>query len=246
MLTIDDRYVINDRTRCPQRAAYTVVELMVTIVIVSVLAATLGMFFIQLLNIQERDREEAYIQERLSDVCGAYADALSVGSGFIIGTDKNAQSMIVKYRQETGGVSLETGIVTHVSYLASFANALSGTLDSNIYGVETNNLVSRLSCKAHGVAPLLPILGDVVSCTITPLGTVLPTYYGLNGYDAEYCAKMTANYNFKTTDAALGWLEITARYQVRDKFGRSAKNAFGEPVWTNTTVGRVVRLWNRE
>ena len=65
------------RTSQNRKRGYTVVELMVTIVIVAVLAATLGMFFVKLLRIQEREREEAYIRERLADICAAYADFVS-------------------------------------------------------------------------------------------------------------------------------------------------------------------------
>ena len=101
---------------------FTVVELMVTIVIVAFLSATVGTFVCKLLTIQERDREEAYIREKLTDICGAYADFLSIGSSISSTTGVSNQETVVKYRSETGGVSLETGIVTRVAYLVAAMN----------------------------------------------------------------------------------------------------------------------------
>ena len=120
------------RTSQNRMGGYTVVELMVTIVIVSVLAATVGMFFVKLLTIQEREREEAYIRERLSDICGVYADFISIGSSFSTATNLSDQATVVKYRQETGGVSLETGLVSRVAYLTSLMNTTNKTIDLNI------------------------------------------------------------------------------------------------------------------
>ena len=204
---------------------YAIVELMVTIVIVSILAATVGTFFVKLLNIQEREREEAYIREKLADICGAYADAMSVGSSF--GTRTNllahAMDMKVNYRQETGGVSLETGKVVGVTQMISSLNTTNKTLDSSIYGFKQGEFVKKLQRMAKGDAALMPLLGDMVSCTIRPLN------YDVEGLDGD---------GYLTNNAALGYLEVKAEYKV--------KNKTGESEWKNATAGRVVRLWNKE
>ena len=205
------------------RWGYTVVELMVTIVIVAVLAATLGMFFVKLLRIQEREREEAYIRERLADICAAYADFVSVGSSFHTSTNSVNALTAVKYRMETGGVSLETGRVTKVAYLTTMMNLTNRTVDLDIYSQGPEGLNRKFSRGMNGNAPLIPLLGDMVSCMITPLNYT-KTEIATNGYE--------------TTDAALGWLQVSAKYEV--------KNDDGEKETKTATAGRVVRLWNRE
>lgn len=209
-----------------RRDGYTVVELLVTIAIVSVLAATVGMFIAKLLRIQERDREEAYVREKLADVCGAYADAMSVASSF--GTRMNpltgGTEMRVDYRRETGGVSLETGKVTRVAHLTSEVNVTNRTVDLKVFGFEQRELVEKLSRIARGDALLLPLAGDMVSCTIRPLNV-----------DGDPAQDATG---FAMSDAALGYLQVTAKYIVR--------NDDGQPEVRTVSAGRVVRLWNRE
>lgn len=204
---------------------YTVVELMVTIVVVSVLAATVGMFFSKLLTIQEREREEAYIREKLTDICGAYADAMSIGSSFGTRTNflTNAMDVKVNYRQETGGVSLETGMVTRVTQMISSIDTTNNIVDLNIYGFSQGNFVRKLQRKANGDAALIPLIGEVVSCTITPIN------YGASSLDGD---------GYSTNNAALGYLEVKARYKI--------KNDDGDLEEKTATAGRMVRLWNRE
>ena len=220
------------------RRGYTVVELMVTVVIVAVLAVTLGVFFVKLLSIREREREEAYIREKLSDICGMYADALSVGSSVSTKTNLDNQATIVKYRHETGGVSLETGVVTRVGYLTSLLNTTNRTVDLNVYAFERGhksqifanekeNLSRKLTRRASGDARLIPLAGDMVSCTITPLNCV-----GQPGADNEFAGFVAA------TNAALVYLQVSARYSVEDDDGNIVKKT--------ATARRVVRLWNHE
>ena len=236
MTNAHDRYGRNGRARCPQRAerrcedtppyqcGYTVVELLVTILLVSVLAATVGTFFVKLLNIQEREREEAYVREKLADICGAYADALSVGSAF----SRSNTVTVANFRMETGGVSFETGIVTSVTCVTSLVNVASGTLDSDVYGYEATNLVRKLSRIAHADPKLIALRGsnvaEILKYTLKPL----------NNNSAN--TKMTNG--FETTDAALGWLSVDAQYRIKDKDG--------DLVGRTVTVERVVRLWNKE
>ena len=208
------------------RHGYTIVELLTTIAIVAVLAATVGMFFVKLLRIQERDREEAYIREKLADLCGSYADAMSISSSFAtrINPVSGCTDVRVDYRHETGGVSLETGVVTRVSHLTTGMNVTNMTVDLKVFGFEKRELVEKLSRIGRGDAALLPLVGDMVSCTITPLNPVGDL--------------VTDDTGFSMADAALGYLQVTAKYMVR--------NDDGLPEARTVSAGRVVRLWNRE
>lgn len=147
---------------------YTIVELMVTVVIVALLAATLGMFVVRLLKIQENEREEAYVREKLADIAGAYADYLSIGSSVGMAD----QRIVATYRQETGGVSLETGRVSRVTSLESSLNRKSLAMDLNIYGVEWTNHVLKFSRSVNGDAPLVPLEGDIVTCKVVSYGAL--------------------------------------------------------------------------
>lgn len=197
---------------------YTVVELMVTVIIVAILATTLGIFFVKLLRIQEQEREEAYIREKLIDFCSSYANYASVGSVFYSATNALNQLTAVKYRLETGGVSLETGIVSKVTYLASKMNVINKTIDIDIFSQGVNGEERKLSRRMSGDASLIPVPGDMISCTLTPLSS------STNGYE--------------TTDAALAWLEVAAQYEVM--------NDDGDKEMKTVKAGRLVRLWNKE
>ncbi len=200
------------------KSGFSIVELMVTIVIVVFVSLTAMVFFAKLINLKEREREDAYVREKLADFCGAYADMLSVGTSIQYkgGASTNVP-ITVAYRQETGGVSLETGVVSRVAYVASQVNMTNNTVDLNIEG---RNL--RIVRHASGNAALIPVVGDMVSCTIKPFN-----YTGLDEKDG-----------YVTYNAALGYLEVKARYAI--------KNRDGESVTKTASVGRVVRLWNRE
>lgn len=211
------------------RRGYTIVELMVTIVVVSVLAAIIGIFIVKLLTIQEREREEAYIRERLSDVCSRYADFVSIGSSFSVSTNSFSQTTLVKYQQETGGVSLETGLVSRVAYLESLINITNNTIDLNIfYATDENDTeggYSAISRIMRGDAALIPFISDMVDLKIIPLTST----------------ESVSDENFpfyQTTDAALGKLVVTARYKVKNDEGLLEEKAI--------SVERVIRLWNRE
>lgn len=194
---------------------------MVTLVIVTVLAATVGMFFARLLSLQEREREEAYIREKLVDVCGAVADDLSIASSFSMRTSLVQRDIIVAYRQETGGVSLETGRVSRVAQLVLTTSATNRAAALNVFSHEPEGLRRSLSRSLEGDAPLMPLAGELVSCTLTPFN-----------------AAITEEDGIQTSDAALGYLQVTARYTVR--------NEDGEDEAKTATAGRVVRLWNRQ
>lgn len=211
-----------------QRHGYTIVELMVTIVIVAILAATVGVFVTKLLTLQEQDREEAYIREYLLDVCEKYADYMSVGTFVSISN----QAMIVKYRQEAGGISLETGIVSHAAFLSLKLkeSELSGkrTVNLNVYKLDPEGPRSMFSRSAYGDATLVPLKSDstdMVSCTFEPFGMFSGTL------DSDHPG-------YVETDAALGRLRVSAQYKSQDENGDETNK--------NVSVERVVRLWNHE
>ena len=203
----------------------------------------MGACFVKLMTLREREREDAYVREKLSDVCAAYADALSIGSA-IVNTSTNAT--IVKYRQETGGVSLETGLVSRVVYVASTMNAESGTMDLDIYSFNPKEsdidrrITRKVRRRANGDAALLPLPGEMVSCTLTPLrGNGLAiNIQDMSEEELRLCEKMVPSAAYQVAETALGYLEAKARYWIKeDDGGLVAKTV---------TVGRVVRLWNRE
>lgn len=209
-------------------------ELLVTILIVAFLAVTVGVYFIKLLTIQERDREEAYIREKIVDVCAVYADFLSVGS--YISTNSSTQTFVVSYRQETGGVSLETGVVSRASYLISSFNHTNKVINIDILAREPGAMyASKFSRPVNGSAHLIPLAGDVVSCTITPL-----YFDGDNGSSEDDSSDDTVldGYGFVTSKAVMGYLEVVAKYKI--------ENDDGEVEERTAKAGRVVRLWNAD
>lgn len=224
------------------RLGFTVIELMTTLAIVAVLATTAGVLFSKLLAIRERDREEGYVREKLAEVCGSYADLLSIGSSIIV-TSTNA--VIVKYRQETGGVSFETGMVTRVAYLAASLNVTNRTADLGVYTLnpgetDLDRVISRsVDRRADGNAMFIPQTGDIVYCTLTPLMTsTAVAKHEMEERDQRLCANMVPGAVFDETGSALGLLEVRARYRIEDKDGRLVDRF--------VTAERVVRLWNRE
>lgn len=209
---------------------YTLVELMVTVVIVAVLSVTVGTLFVSLMNIQEREREQAYIRENLADICANYSDYLSVGTSVSNDITGLNPGFTVAYRRETGGVSLETGRVSHVVQLDSSVRefAIPGvkgkslaTVDLGIETLKSTNQVRTFSRNLRGDDTQLIPIKDLrirdgcvnLSCRIYPLDMV-------------------------PENAALWYLQVVATYDI--------KNDMGMYVSTNVTAGRVVRLWNQQ
>ena len=213
---------------------YTIVELLVSILIAVILAVTIGVFFVKLLNIQEREREEAYIREKLNDICAVYADFLSIGSSFHISTNSIDPLVAIKYRLESGGVSLETGRVSRVAYLTAKVNKsyngltslgerpIPGTMNLDVYSLEPEGLAKKVSSSVNGDAALMPLIGNVVSCTIIPLDSNIST--DANGY--------------ATSDGALGLLRVAVQYEVENDEGELERKI--------VATERVVRLWNQK
>lgn len=201
---------------------FTIVELLTTIAIVAILAVTVGMFFAKLLTFCEKDREEAYVREKLTDLCAVYADSLSIGSSISMSNNL----ALVKYHQEVNGVSFETGVVSHVIYLATSLDDLNKLMNLDVYVAdpEIDQPVLKRSSRLSGDASLISQQGDIVSCTFTPLNSLLKS-----DEDPRFSG-------FQTSDSSLGYLQVSACYKVRNDEG-------GEDVKV-VTAGRVVRLWN--
>lgn len=222
------------------RCGYTIIELMVTILIVAALATAVGTFAVKLLTIQECDREEAYVREKLADICANYADFASIGSTFSVST--SGRENIVAYRLETGGLSLETGRVSRVAYFTTATT--NQTMDVNVYSLqqgkrskifytEKEGLASKWARILSGDASLLTLrTGQLnpleVICTIKPLGIVAAD----RGFVPD---ENFAGFNIYS-NAAFANLEVAAWYTY--------KNSRGEMVLTNAVVERLVRLWN--
>lgn len=207
---------------------FTIIELMVTIVIVSVLAATAGTFFMKLLTLQEKERESAYIRERLVDICEICADALSIGTSISNIVDSVNPGFEATYRYETGGVSLEAGRVSRVAKMQvrmktsqTLNNKACTTLDLGVKAVESGreNLMFSRNLRADNT-PLIPFPHFKVKDNLVKLSyTMTPL-------------------NENAANAALWNLNVIAQYEV--------KNRMGEFVLTNVVAERVVRLWNHE
>lgn len=225
------------------RHGYTIVELMVTVVIVSVLAATIGMFVVNLLTIQEQEREEAYIREKLTDICATYADLLSLGTNISISAYSNGlpSKHNVFYRHETGGVSLETGgrfssTTGRVSRAAQLnLSMIKNNYDPNVpivmgldvqaFEQANENSISKFSRILHGDDTPLMHLQSMKELRVS----------GNNRIDLSYELKPLI---MSTGDNALWLLKVMALYKVTYAKGRAENKTL--------TAERIVRLWNRQ
>ena len=210
------------------KCGYTIVELMVTVVIVSVFAVGMGTFVSKLLSLQERDREEAYIREKLVDICATYADFLALSTNI----STSASDFVASYRHETGGVSFETGRVSRVAELATALNVLSKT------GLVTIDLNARsFRIGEDG-------LTNDFSRTMRGDDTPLVNPRAMKGLKIGDGNDGNVNLSFeleplstKNEDDALWNFKVNAHYKaVYAKGGTTNKTV---------TAERIVRLWNR-
>lgn len=200
------------------KCGMTLVELMVTVLIVAMLSVTLGAFFVKLLNIHEQEREEGYVREKLVDICGACADYLSVSSSI---SNVTASSFVATYREETGGVSLETGRVSRVTHFQSFLDTATQTLALDIGRYWSNNFVSGFSRDLRGDAYLMNLTNDLV----------------LVRRDGMVEAMLTRLNGTSDMDASLFYLKVSARCERKSDKGKAN--------YRYVTAGRIVRLWNK-
>lgn len=198
------------------RTGMTLVELMVTVLIGAILATTLGVFFVRLLNIQEQEREEAYVREKIVEITAAYADYLSIA--LAISNNATATSFTAIYPQETGGVSFETGRVTRVTHLNTFLDADNRTLILDSGHFEADIFISGFQRSLHGDALLVNLTNDLVC---------------VNG------SMMIRPLDAPSLDTAhLVYLNVAAHCEC--------ENGAGKKEMRNVMSGRIVRLWNRE
>jgi len=204
------------------RRGYTVVELMITICIVSILVSTICTYFVKLLTLQENEREEAYIKEKLSDICANFSDYISIGTNI----DNRLSDFVVSYRYETGGVSFETGRVSRVSGLTASLNPSSSvdqpvTMDLDVATFEQGTVnEKKFSRNFRGDDMSLISLNDIKELKITNKGRV----------DLRFqLTKLNMS-------ASLWNLRLVADYEVEDD---------DDPKRT-VTAERIVRLWNRD
>lgn len=199
------------------RHGYTIVELIVTMVIVVVVSATVGGFFVKLLTFHEKERHRAYIQERLVDICGFYADYLSLGTN--VCNDVNRFG--VDYRVETGGVSFETGRVSRVAQFVSSmktsAQFRNTTLDFSAWAFEPGIITNKFCRNLRGDdTPLVP-LSSIRELKIK--GRNVNLSHRLDPLNAS---------------GTLWHLQVLATYEVEDGDSEAVRAC------------RIVRLWNRE
>lgn len=145
---------------------FTIVELLVTMLITTIVVVVFGLGVVRLLKLEESNRQEGYIRERLTMITSTYADYLSMGSGlWPVDLPDNVKGYCTEFRTETGGVSFETGKVTRVvGMTSSVSNGF-----FNI-GINTAGEISNVLLEKHisGAAELLPVLSLITDISIYP------------------------------------------------------------------------------
>jgi hypothetical protein len=156
------------------KRGFTVVELCVTILIVAILCVLLGGAFVRLLRLHESNREEGYMREKLTFICGEVADHLSMAKSII--AVSNQYGIILKggFRMEMEGVSYETGKVVKVNGL--YLSGTNGTFNVKIDTADDRyNGSIRQTLDADGM--LMNVLAKIVEFRIDP-----PIVYGVTNY----------------------------------------------------------------
>lgn len=98
------------------RSGFTIVELMVCIVLVVILATSIGPSAVKLLHVVESSREEGFIREKLVTLAGFYADWLSLAQSYVVTNMSGGVKVIsADYPDETEGVSFETNNLIKVT-----------------------------------------------------------------------------------------------------------------------------------
>ena len=119
------------------RKGFTVIELMITILIVVILTVSFGGALSGLLCLHEKDREEGYMREKLAYICGEFADYFSLADKVGRFMDENGKAVYAAgFRMEADGVSYETGKVVKVSNI--YVSATNG-----IFNVAMRNADAR-------------------------------------------------------------------------------------------------------
>jgi len=155
-----------------------------------------------------------------------------------LNSDMAAEIILAKQQAQSGHIvemdwlysteihTLHMNLLYALSFLFTdsyFAARVIGNTIGFVLGMASYVYLCRKLRLSYGTAlctaALLPLAGDLTRCTIVPLnGSIWEEDGG------------------QTSDAALGYLEVEARYRV--------KGEDGEYEWKTATAGRVVRLWN--
>jgi len=194
---------------------------MVTILIVSVMATSLGAFFVKLINLHEKEREEAYIREHLLEICANFADYMSIGTNVVYSTSE----FVVSYRHETGGVSLETGRVVRASQMTASVNSINDEKQPKIMHL---NVAAFEQGKVNA---------NKFSRNLRADDTPLIPLNSLKELRLKNGGKVDLSYEIRkfNTDASLWKLKIIAEYEVEDDDDDPRRKV---------EVERIVRLWN--
>ena len=148
------------------KIGFTLVELLITMLITTIVAAVFGLGVVRLLRLEESNRQEGYIRERLTMITSTYADYLSMGSKlWPVNFPNNVKGYSTEFRTETGGVSFETGKVTRVVGMTSSVSNGLFNIGINTAGEMFNGFLEK---HISGAAELLPVLSLITDVSIYP------------------------------------------------------------------------------
>ncbi len=178
------------------KRAFTIIELCVTILIVTILCVAMGGAIVRLLRLRESDREEGYMREKLALICAEAADYLSMANSIV--ADSTPHGLVLKggFRMETEGVSYETGKVVKVSglYLSGTNGAFNLAMDTadrryeSVRGLE-GLYRKRQYLDADGM--LLDVLARIVEFRVDP-----PLVYGVTNSLPLHVLTVSATNNY--------------------------------------------------
>jgi len=166
------------------RRGTTITELMVTMLILAFVVAALMPFVVSIMKIREDERESSYVRERLADISSILADFISMGNSFAASDD----IVDFRFRPETGGVSLETGTVTHVTYFRTSSESSGGKLDIGAFQTEFGVPSEAYSRCFRGRDVSFSTFTNEIRCVFTPFA-----------------------------QSALGELQLTQRYRLTEE-----------------------------
>lgn len=144
---------------------FTIGEMLITMLITTIVATLFALGISRLLKVEESNRQEGYIRERLTMITSSYADYLSMGSSLALAEGPNHTKVYQTYfPMETGGVSFETGKVVRVVGMAtSVSNGLFNVC-MNTAGRDSPDVLEK---HVSGAAELVPVLAMITDVMIT-------------------------------------------------------------------------------
>ena len=178
------------------KRAFTIIELCVTMLIVAFLCVAMGGSIIRLLRLRESDREEGYMREKLTLICGEVADHLSMAQSIAIGVDQHGLILKGGFRMETEGVSFETGKVVKVRglYLSGTNgtfNLAMDTADARYESITDTEGLYRKKQTLDADGMLMEVLAKIVEFRIDP-----PMAYGVTNFLPLHVLTVSATNNY--------------------------------------------------